>query len=97
MLGVLGFFFSLNGMVLSLITKHALILLNYLFVNMFLNQNEDLYLYHHLSFELVPLEFLESMLSYSSLMILQLKDQICKKSELSVAKSAIMHFSDIAS
>ena len=45
-------------MALSLIIKHALSLQHYLFVSIYLNQNEHLYLCCHFSFALVPLEFL---------------------------------------
>lgn len=58
MSGYWDFFFSLNCKALSLIIKHALSLLNHLFVSMFLNQNGDLCLCCNLSFVLVPLEFL---------------------------------------
>ena len=43
---------------LSLIIKHALSLLNHLFMSMCWNQNKDLYLFCNFSFELVPVEFL---------------------------------------
>ena len=54
----MGFFLFLELYGFVIEKKHALSLLNYLFVSIYLNQNEDLYLCCNFSFELVPLLFL---------------------------------------